>query len=366
MMLDKKIKKGKIVRRVLLSIFALLIIFLTVVFTVNKIKLSKELKMLDEAGYYNPVSVGDYSLNVYKYGNESGKHNIVALSGAGVSDFSIQLTTVTDQFSDDNQIIFVDRAGYGLSDDTKTPQTIGQIVDDYRTALKNSGVEVPYVLVPHSIAGIYATYWVSEYPEEIEGIVFLDGTQLGSDTTFDDVFTSAFLNKMEILSCQLGLYRMVSKSYIIPLTEEHSEEEQKLSYAMNVRTGSNYAISSEVEYMVENCQTAWNTLKTNDVPKVYVCASCGYTSEDEVIEDINWLNEQRVRRGIPVQEIDNSLPPIAVKQAQEMRETVIEPYMEKLGNCELVLLPGDHFIFSQKPDECAHIITDFLNRLDDK
>ena len=37
-------------------------------------------------------------------------------------------------------------------------------VEDYRKALKNSGVEGPYILMPHSIGGVYATYWCSQYP----------------------------------------------------------------------------------------------------------------------------------------------------------------------------------------------------------
>ena len=45
------------------------ILFLFITFVVHKIPGSKEMQMLKGAGYYHPVSFGDYSLNVYDYGN---------------------------------------------------------------------------------------------------------------------------------------------------------------------------------------------------------------------------------------------------------------------------------------------------------
>jgi pimeloyl-ACP methyl ester carboxylesterase len=76
------------------------------------------------------VSVGDHSLNVYEYGNKQGKHTLVCISGQGVHDYSVTMSKVTDQLADDNRIVYVDRAGYGLSDDTKIPQTNENIVKD--------------------------------------------------------------------------------------------------------------------------------------------------------------------------------------------------------------------------------------------
>jgi hypothetical protein len=32
-----------------------------------------------------------------------------------------------------------------------------------------------------------------------------------------------------------------------------------------------------------------------------------------------------------------------------MRENDLKPYLEKMGNCELIYLSGDHMIYEQKP-----------------
>ncbi len=358
-------ERKPILPKMLLVMAVMLLLFWAVIFAVDRIKLSGERDMLDKKGYLNPVSVGDYSLNVCTCGNSGGKHKLVAMSGAGVSNLSVDLRSVTDRFTDDDLIVFVDRAGYGLSDDTKTPQTVDRIVSDYRTALKNAGIEAPYVLLPHSVAGAYASYWVSKYPEEVEGIVFLDSTILGDDIEFEEG-VSGFTDGLEIFLCRTGMYRFAAGRYIVPLPEGRSEEDNAVSYALNIRSGWNYAQSSENRLMKQNLNDTWDELETTDVPKVYICSSWGYTSADEVIGNIQWLNAQRVRRGVPRQEIDTDVARAAVSQSEEKREKSLTPYLDRLGSCELELLGGDHFIFDQKPEECAEIIERFLKKLDDR
>ncbi|MBR5320452.1 MAG: hypothetical protein IKU41_01265, partial [Clostridia bacterium] len=49
---------------------------------------------------------------------------------------------------------------------------------------------------------------------------------------------------------------------------------------------------------------------------------------------------------------------------KKMRDTRLQPYLDKMGNCELVLLPGIHCIYDQRPDDVADIIRDFLDRIE--
>jgi pimeloyl-ACP methyl ester carboxylesterase len=129
--------------------------------------------------------VGDYSLNVANSATKAVKHTIVGLAGLGMGDYSVSARQMTKTLEEDNLVVFVDRAGYGFSDDTNNDMTLEYIVEDYRKALKNAGIKAPYILMPHSIGGAYATYWVSKYPQEIEAIAFVDGSQLSADA-FDD------------------------------------------------------------------------------------------------------------------------------------------------------------------------------------
>jgi len=66
-------------------------------FIFHKIKHSADMKFLAEQGYYNPVSVGDYSMNVAKFGNENGRGNIIVLSGMGGTYASYWVSKYPDE-----------------------------------------------------------------------------------------------------------------------------------------------------------------------------------------------------------------------------------------------------------------------------
>ena len=53
----------------------------------------------------------------------------------------------------------------------------------------------------------------------------------------------------------------------------------------------------------------------------------------------------------------------ALRLTKQRRTEWAEPYYEKLGNCKVVVLPGDHVIFLDKPNECSRIIKEFIDEL---
>ena len=365
-------KAGKIVLIVIAVLLALLILFSLVTFIIHRIKSGKEFEALKENGYYTPVSVGDRSLNVIKFGNENGKHRLVFLAGLGCADHSVAERRMTSKLEDDNLVVFPNRAGYSYSDDADDDMTIEFIVEDYRAALKAAGVEAPYVLVPHSISGLYSTYWVSKYPEEIEGIVFLDGTvPMEDDEELGEPDYTMGLGKGGItFLAKMGFSRYLLSSFTMPYIEPYSDNDQYLGDALNIKTWESRAFFSECEQTLENNRKTIDTIKKTDVPKIYVSAGYAFETIEDLLEDNKWSN--RVYSDEPplptgLDELDEETEEMYrdfLEFAKEYRETTLAGYIEKLGNCELISLPGDHMIYSQKPDECAKIITDFLTELD--
>ena len=101
----------------MLSLPAVLILFALGTFVIHRVKTNRELAILKEKGYYNPVPVGEYSLNVAKFGKDNGRHTILSLAGLGIGDYSVAERQMTSCLEEENMVVFVDRAGYGLSVD---------------------------------------------------------------------------------------------------------------------------------------------------------------------------------------------------------------------------------------------------------
>ena len=338
-------------------------------FVCHRVKRSKEIKLLKENGYYNPVSVGDYCLNVAIFGNENGKHTIIAMAGLGSGDFPVAMRQMTAPFEEGNLVVFVDRAGYGFSDDTDNEMTLEYIVEDYRKALKNADIEGPYILMPHSIGGAYANYWVSHYPEEVEAVVFVDGSQL-SETAFEDYQSSAvgFNDKTMALLAKMGFSRYVLRSYFYHYPDNFTEEEQYLADALELMTLESLAPISEDSLLAKNAQDAFCGIVTNDVPKLYICSSWGFETKEDIIEYNKWINSQIEINDLDLEPMDTDYDDETVQNIldryEQARQETIYPYAKKMGNCKVVCLGGDHMIYEQKPEECAKIILEFLSGLD--
>ena len=56
------------------------------------------------------------------------------------------------------------------------PRTGAVIVAELHAVLKKAGIQPPYVLVGHSLGGLYISLYARAYPEEVAGLVLLDST----------------------------------------------------------------------------------------------------------------------------------------------------------------------------------------------
>lgn len=356
-------KHLKQIFKIVLVLFIIFILFLAISFIVHKAKYKQEYDTLDSQGYINKYSAGDYDLNIYQTGNENSEYTIVGISGLGVNNYSVEMKYAIEEL--DYHFVFIDRAGYGYSDDTKITQTTEQIVNDYRNALKSAGIEGPYILMPHSLGGVYATYWESTYPEEIQGLIMIDTSELCMDGFVDEEYNVSTFDYLQLYASKLGLGRMVLHNYYYKLPDIYSTEDNKITDSLNIKSLVTYAKLSEEKEINHNANFAYENMVTNQIPKVYICSSTGFTTIEEFKEYNTWVAKRQEELGLPSTELpdDDTLEEILLEYSK-WREEKINPYIEKLGNTKFVLLPGDHYIFEQKPEELRDTIKAFVDDLE--
>lgn len=99
----------------------------------------------------------------------SGKPVIVMVSGLG--DGMQSYKDVAPQLAEGATVIVYDRAGYGLSPAAPGPADAKAAARDLEAVLRQSGVRGPYILVGHSLGGLYAEYYAATHPDQIAGLV---------------------------------------------------------------------------------------------------------------------------------------------------------------------------------------------------
>jgi len=170
-------KIGKILRSILIGLLALIVI-MCIVGQTRKLLEKNDVKPLGKL-----VNVDGKRIHVYSTGK--GKKTIVLMPGLGCPTPSIDFKPLINEFKKDFKVVVVEPFGYGFSDATSKERTVENIVYETRSALKEVKIDSPYILMPHSISGVYAQYFASVYPKEVEAIVMLDST-LVSDNLIEN------------------------------------------------------------------------------------------------------------------------------------------------------------------------------------
>jgi pimeloyl-ACP methyl ester carboxylesterase len=93
---------------------------------------------------------------------------------AGMDDTSRVWKSVQPEVAHFARVCSYDRAGLGNSEPSARPQTADQIVEGLHAWLLEARIQPPYILVGHSIGGIYIRRFEKRYPEHVAGMVFVD------------------------------------------------------------------------------------------------------------------------------------------------------------------------------------------------
>jgi pimeloyl-ACP methyl ester carboxylesterase len=103
-----------------------------------------------------------------------GGPTVVLIAGFGEAS-SIWGWIATD-VSRNGRVCSYDPAGRAWSESSGGPQSGADRARDLRDLLRAAGESGPFVLVGHSLGGLYARVFAADYPEDVAGMVLLDAT----------------------------------------------------------------------------------------------------------------------------------------------------------------------------------------------
>ncbi|WP_408894906.1 alpha/beta fold hydrolase [Paenibacillus taichungensis] len=168
---SKTKKVLNILLKVLGAIVIVILLFVATVYSVNKISSHSEQKRMETYG--QRVSVDGKQMNVSIQGK--GEETIVLLPGFGTASPALDFKPLISELSPYYKVVVVEPFGYGLSDPTEKERSTANIVSEIHEALQSLHID-RYILMGHSISGIYSLDYVNKYPNEVSAFVGLDSS----------------------------------------------------------------------------------------------------------------------------------------------------------------------------------------------
>ena len=152
------------------------------------------------------VDVGGRRMHVHTVGQ--GEASIVLLPGLGTPAPLLDFEPLVQELSQWATVTVVEPFGYGWSEGSDSPMLPEDIARDTRTALHGAGVPGPYVLMGHSIAGLYSQKFIELFPDEVRAYVGLDPTDPVTASPPEDDWQASFISGVLTTLARLGGVRV--------------------------------------------------------------------------------------------------------------------------------------------------------------
>lgn len=103
-----------------------------------------------------------------------GSRTVVLQSGLGddASVWDALLPLLAPHY----RVVRIDRPGYGAGAPSTAPRDPCTIADETRDRLVQAGIAPPWLLVGHSLGGLYQYVFARRHPDDTDGLVLLDPT----------------------------------------------------------------------------------------------------------------------------------------------------------------------------------------------
>jgi pimeloyl-ACP methyl ester carboxylesterase len=246
------------------------------------------LTSVERAKYPAPgkmVEVDGKRMHVYSEGN--GKEKIILLSGLGTPSPVLDYLPLIKALSMDFTVAAVEYYGYGWSDRTDKPRTNQSMIEETRRALQKAGILPPYVLVPHSISGLYALYYANIYPEEVEAIIGLD-TSVPEASEFAPKRQSYILPGLLRVMGLARIALLVRPNLIGNDTPDFSDTDRRMMRMMACWNYMNTSQRSESVHLLENVQQLEGTKYPTTIPVSLILSKTSIEQLARLMPGLDW------------------------------------------------------------------------------
>lgn len=246
--------------KILGAIIIAIVLFLAIVYTVNLISNKSEQRRIEPYGQLVPVD--GKNMNVLIQGD--GEETVVLLPGYGTAAPALDFKALIDELSPFYKVVVIEPFGYGLSDLTKKERSTENIVSEIHEALQGLHID-RYILMGHSISGLYGIDYVNKYENEVSAFVGLDSSVTSLSERKIEASALRALNLLK----KSGLIRLQMKLSADPIAElpfdDTTKEQMRLINRQNIYNPSQL---NEAGSMYSNFKGAENLSFPKNLPLI--------------------------------------------------------------------------------------------------
>ena len=284
----------------------------------DRIEEHKEKKTFEPYGF--PVETEFGTMRAVQAGEKGSQ--IVLMNGYGSPSPYLEFKPLLKHLSRFARVTVLEPLGYGCSENTRRPRTVGNIIEELDAALCTLNLSKVW-LMPHSIGGIYSLAYVNAHPEKVEGLLMIDT----SHPEQIDYFSTDKMMKNKKLMKNSGFLRLIEKA---------TEKKQ-------TKFGADYELE-DIKLMKK--MELWHT---HD--KVH---------EDEGIrirENMNITRSMTFPEHLPVLMM---LASQNVEMFEDWWKLLHEKQLKDTKHGKLVVLEGSHFLHQTQSKQIAEISRQYI------
>ena len=282
---DRRLRKGCLwwVGRIALGVVALFLVAAIAGAAYQAKASSRDRSLFAPPGEL--VDIGDYRLHLHCLG--SGGPTVVLESGAG--GIWLDWDLVQDSIAQVTKACSYDRAGFGWSDGANQPQAPERVASDLRVLLERAGVETPYVLVGHSVGGIYVRSFANQFTLDVVGMVLVESSHENQGTRMPAEMAEVDAGLMRLLGiCRavapFGIMRLLNVAESFTSGLPFPDEKKQAYVATMNRTGYCRSLTDEYAAADDATRQPGRPTTLGDLPLAVITAGPRQPTDGAVAE----------------------------------------------------------------------------------
>ncbi|MDZ5610421.1 alpha/beta hydrolase [Bacillus pseudomycoides] len=202
------------------------------------------------------IEVNNHDMHIFTTGKREDKPAIVMTAGSGTTTPYADFYPLYDKLEKENRVVVYERPGYGYSEQTEESRDIDTVVKELHALLIEYGEKPPFILVGHSMGALESIRYAQLYPNEIAGLVFIDGISPEYAQNFKmDIGMKVSWHTMNIAK-NIGILRALSLFGIMDNVfidiPNLPKELQELKVSMVLKNTNNRNMKEELNWMSKN------------------------------------------------------------------------------------------------------------------